>query len=80
MEKTNAVYRLENMPGKFLVLSVMPKARLKKVYVSLGLANFSHTFPYKTWRTVYMTNRMLAREVIRIPESPFFDGRAYISL
>ena len=33
MEQTNAVYRLEDMPGKFDVLSVMPKARLKKVHV-----------------------------------------------
>ena len=33
MEQTNAVYRLEDMPGKFYVLSVMPKARLKKVHV-----------------------------------------------
>lgn len=32
-EKTNAVYRVEDMPGKYQVLSVMPKdrARLKKV-------------------------------------------------
>ena len=33
MEQTNAVYRLEDIPGKFYVLSVMPKARLKKVHV-----------------------------------------------
>ena len=41
-QDTNAVYRLENMPGKFL--SVMPKARLKKVYVQKG-----HSIAYPSY-------------------------------
>ena len=35
-----------------------------------------HTFPYKTWRTVYMKRRKVgsARRVTRLAGSPFVDG------
>ena len=35
-----------------------------------------HTFPYKTWRTVYTRNRLgSVRRVTSLEESPFCDGR-----